>query len=87
MKQFIISVALDKRRKKTNGKFPVRLRVFIPETSKQKLYGTIFDCTQKEFDSIWKTIKPKKEFKTLKLQFQSIETKANEVATKLNTFN
>ena len=85
--EYSISIYLDKRREKTNGKFPVRLRVFVSNPRKQKLYPTSFDFTTEEFESIWKTIRPRKDHKNVKLKLQAIENKANEVASKIKPFS
>ena len=42
-----ISIYLDTRRSKANGKFPVKLRVFTPHPRKQKLYNTFYEPTPK----------------------------------------
>ncbi|WP_103864368.1 site-specific integrase [Aquimarina sp. I32.4] len=83
---YSISIYLDKRRTKSNGKFPVRLRVFVSNPRKQKLYPTKFDFTKKEFESIWETNKPRKEYKDIRLKLQAIENKANEIADKIIPF-
>lgn len=87
MKQdYSISIYLDTRRAKASGKFPVKLRVFTPAPRKQKLYPTIFEFTEKEFDSIWNTTKPRSEYKDLRKKIQAIEVKANKVADNLTHF-
>lgn len=83
---YSISIYLDTRRVKSNGKFPVKLRVYLSATKKQMLYATLFEFTKKEFESIWNTTKPRKEFKELRLEIQSIENKANAVAKELHPF-
>lgn len=85
-KQYIISIVLDKRRIKTNGTYPVRLRVFMPETRKQKLYSTIFNFTEVDFKNIWETAKPKGEFKENKIKLSALEAKAEMAAQNLTTF-
>ena len=86
-KQFFISIFLDTRRKKSNNKYPVKIRVYQTTTKTAKLYLTEFDYTKKEFDSVWKTTKPRKEYNSSRLKLQALENKANEVAGKLNTFS
>src|SRR5690554_6877280 len=54
--QVYISIVLDKRRAKKNGKYPVKLRVFTPEPKKQKLYQTVHEYTAEVFD----ILRPKK---------------------------
>lgn len=85
--EYSISICLDKRRKKVNGKFPVRLRVFTPNPRKQKLYPTTFDFTEKEFTSIWETSKPRKEYKEIRYELQAVERKALEVAKEIIPFS
>jgi integrase/recombinase XerD len=85
--EYLISIVLDKRRAKKNGSFPVKLRVFTPQPRKQKLYSTKFEFTEKEFESIWLTTKPRREYKETRLQLQALETKANKVANKIEPFS
>jgi len=87
MKQeYSISIYLDQRRAKANGKFPIRLRVFTSTPRKQKLYPTVFDMSPKEFDSVWKTDKPRNEHKAARRKLSAVEVRAYEVAGKLNPF-
>lgn len=85
-KDYIISIYLDKRRKKANGKYPVKLRVFIPSIRKQKLYPTTFEYTENEFKSIWETIKPRLEHKDAQMKMKALELHANDIADKLPLF-
>ncbi len=86
MKNHTISLYLDERRPKKNGKCPLKIRVFLNKPRKQKFYRTNFEFTKDEFESTWKTSKPKKAFKEKRIQLQAIENKANEVADSLNPF-
>jgi len=83
---YSISLFLDSRRKKKNGKLPVKLRVFVPSPRKQKLYSTIFSFTEEEFEAIWGTNKPKKEYKNTHRKLQGIIQKAEEIAEQLSPF-
>ena len=82
-----VSIYLDIRRAKSNGKFPVKLRLFVKHPRKQKLYNTDFDLTEKEFKSIWETLKPRSEHKHIRKELQSIETRANEIVDSLKIFS
>ena len=84
--EYSISIYLDTRRAKANGGYPVKLRVYTSHPRKQKLYPTQFELTEKEFDSIWNTSKPRKEFQAKRKQLQAIEVKANKVAEALTPF-
>jgi len=83
---YFISIYLDTRRAKASGKYPVKLRVFTSSPRIQKLYSTIFEFTEDEFNSIWETSKPRKEHKETRQELQALETKANEVAKALQIF-
>lgn len=85
--EFSLSIVLDKRRIKSDGTYPVKLRVFTPIPRKQKLYATKFNFSEKDFKSIWETSKPRKEYQAKRLQLQAIENKANVVANELAVFN
>jgi integrase/recombinase XerD len=84
---YSISIYLDTRRQKANGCFPVKLRVYSPMLGRTKLYPTVFNLTQKEFQSVWETQKPRKEHHSLKLEISAVETKANDTAKELKTFS
>jgi len=83
---FSISIYLDTRRAKANGKFPVKLRVYTANPRQQKFYPTSFEFTDKEFESIWNTTKPRVEHKEARMLLQAIETNALKLAEKLNPF-
>ena len=89
-KDYSISIYLDKRRLLKSKKYPVRLRVYIPDPinprGQQKLYPTKFEFTKAEFASIWETEKPRKEHKSTIKDLQSLIDKAEEVAEKLQPF-
>lgn len=84
--EYFISITLDKRREKKNGKYPIKLRVFTPQPRKQKLYPTKFEFTEDEFKSIWLSKKPKNEDKPNRTRLRTIEEKAQEIADKLEYF-
>lgn len=85
--EYYISIYLDKRREKKNGKFPVKLRVFTTEPRKQVLYPTKFEFTDSEFHSIWETTKPRKEHQTTRLILSTLEAKAVKAAEGLPSFS
>jgi integrase/recombinase XerD len=87
IKEYSISIYLDTRRSKQNGKFPVKLRVFTPVPRIQKLYPLPWDFSLSEFQSIWETIKPRTEHKEIRLKMQKAESTANEIAKSLPVFN
>jgi site-specific recombinase XerD len=84
---YFISIYLDTRRAKLNNKYPVKLRVFTKAPRKQKLYNTIFEYSEKEFDSIWNTIKPRREYIELREELLTIQTRAISIAKELEFFS
>lgn len=85
-REFFISVVIDKRREKKNGKYPVKLRVFTKEPRKQVLYPTKFEFDEHEFNVIRDGKKLTKEQKESKLLLNAIEAKAEDEANKLEYF-
>ena len=86
-KNYSISITLDRRRKKADGTFPVKLRVFTPDPREQKLYVTVFSFTEKKFSSIWETVKPRKEHKIFRKKLKALEVEADKVADSLTVFS
>ena len=86
-KEVFISLYLDTRRAKSNNQYPVKVRVFTPSPRKQMLYPTKFDFTEKEFESIWKTTKPRKEYQDTRRELQAVETLAIGTADKISPFS
>jgi len=83
----VVSIFLDKRRSKSNGKFPVKLRVYMQMPREQKLYPLDFEFSENEFESIWLTNKPLKENREARLRLQFIENNAIHVAKNINPFS
>lgn len=86
-KEVFISLYLDTRRIKSNNLYPVKIRVFTTSPRIQKLYPTKFEFTQKEFESIWETTKPRSELKETRRELQAVETLFIETADLISPFN
>lgn len=89
---YIISIILDKRRTKDNGKFPVKLRVYNKNNNikKVKFYPLDLDLTEQKFNTIWVNPENKRlrgENSDMRLKLQMIETKANAEAKQLAVFD
>lgn len=81
-----VSIYLDERRTKKNGKFPVKLKVYNSITTERKYYPTSFEFTTDEFKSIWETSKPRNEHKEIRRKLQVIENNAIEKVKGLSMF-
>ena len=86
MENYHISIVLDKRFKKSSGKYPVKIRVFTPEPRRQKLYRTNFDFSETDFQKVWQTKKPQGNHKELKSILEAVEAKAQSIAANLQPF-
>lgn len=87
MEKIFVSITLDKRRLKKSGKYPIKLQVFQPKPRKQKLYSTVFDMTEKEYQSIWESRRPRDEYQQTRRKLEALETKANKTIDSLDTFS
>lgn len=87
IKDYFISIYLDTRRKKKNDKYPVKVRVFTPDPRMQKLYPTKFEFTETEYQNIWESKKPRREFQEDRLKLSAVEKLATDVAEKLSPFS
>lgn len=84
---YFISTYLDTRKAKSNGKFPLKLRVFTKTPRKQKLYSTSFEFTKDEFAKIENATKTTSSFYKVKLQLSEVVSQAYQVADKLPVFS
>ena len=82
-----ISIFLDTRREKEKEGYPLKLRVYSNRLKKAKLYPVDMDLTIEEFQRIWKSERPRTEYKEKRIKLKSIESKANEVAESIIPFS
>ena len=85
-----ISVVLDIRREKENGKLPAKLRVYSKAISKAKLYNIDIDLTKKEFENIWingNSSAVRGKNRDTRIWLLRFEARANEEAEKLSLFS
>lgn len=85
---FTMSIVLDKRRRKSDGTYPVKLRVF--HHKKDKRYSLNINLSENDFIDIWKNPKNKKfrgKKKEFELRLKAIETRANDEARQLTVFD
>lgn len=78
------AIILDKRKTRKDNKFLVKLRV--THTQIQKYYSTMFVLTEKEYDDVM-SLKPKGEYKDIKLKLSLIEEHAREIIKNIPDFS
>lgn len=87
-----VKLILDTRSQKVNISdptkplFPVKLYVYDPLTRKGNRYGTILAFTEEEFESIWLTVKPRKQNQELRAKLQSLLDKTKADLESIETF-
>lgn len=82
-----ISIVLDKRRKKDDKTFPVKLRVYDCNTQRAKRYATRFSLTEDDFNSVWLTTKPRTQYRDLRNQLDAERIKAVKEARTIEPFD
>lgn len=85
--EYTNAIFLDTRRPKDNGLYPIKLRVYSTQLQVKKLYATKYEMSEKEFQSIWETQKPRKEHQETKNELQAIITRANDICKTLQPFS
>ena len=80
-----ISLYLDTRRIKKNGRYPVKLRVFCTIPRKQKLYQLNLDADEKVFNDAYYNPKTKKNIEFRK-ELNSIEEEVKNIVKTLKPF-
>lgn len=84
MKRINVGFNLNKQRQKTDGTFPVRLRITF--NRRRKYYTTDIDLTEKGFERITKGERFTKDEREIIRKLDLYKSKALEVAEKLNVF-
>jgi integrase/recombinase XerD len=79
------SIYFDSRRIKNDGTYPIKLRVTY--NRRQRYYNTGISMTEEKYKHVTEDIKPREEYKKIKLEFAAIENKAQDVIDKLPYFS
>ena len=93
--QIRLTLYLDNRRKKTEGAYPIKLRLYQPRTTKERLFRTGFDFTEEEFNQGYLKKEPeqkkdkisREERRVLEYTFDAIKDKGNDILKDLHEFS
>ena len=85
--RIFISLYLDERRTKANGKFPLKIRVFTKSPRKQKLYTTNYQFTKDEYEQINSSKRHSKEQKSIKMKLNDLEAHVHKIAVEMEPFS
>lgn len=78
------AIILDTRRCKTDGTYPVKLRVTHKRQS--KLFGTVFSLSQEEFGKVMGE-KPRNPYKEIRVNLNAVENRANDIIMDMAVFS
>lgn len=85
-----VSLYLDRRRKKENGYYPVKIRVYDTVTKKARLYPTHYDFQQGDFDRLFFP-EPGQRFKVeereIQFEIRELESEYKDKIQELKVFN
>jgi integrase/recombinase XerD len=92
------SIVLDKRRKKSNGKYPVKIEIYSKVLQRNKYYSIgrpcketdsleTIDYSSTEFSSIWESLKPRKEYESDRKLLNEYLERAKAVSEKVKPFS
>ncbi len=86
MEKAVVSIFLDKRRIKANGKYPAKLRVYYKD-DERRLYDIKTDLTAEEYEKAYEAKKVKSEYADIKRRLYEIEDRANKIIDSLTIFS
>lgn len=84
--QVKVTVVLDRRNAKKDGTYPVKIRVWDCNTQKAKRYGTSMSVSEGDFHSAWETVRPRKEYLSLRKRLQELLTDNQAAVDQLEHF-
>lgn len=79
-----VTMYLDKRRVKQNGKFPLKLSIYSQQLNQKKLFPTDYEFTESEFDIIYN--KPKRTDLELSQKIKTLEYEMRDLAKSIKPF-
>ncbi|MDD3860630.1 MAG: site-specific integrase [Bacteroidales bacterium] len=81
------TIHLDKRRIKKNGKYPVKLRLYLSVPKPQRFYySTDFEFDVNEFFNAWESKRVKREYENVRQELLDVVKIAYDVADKIEPF-
>lgn len=86
-KDFTASLYFDTRRRKKDGTFPVKVKVYDRNTQKQRFYPTKFNLNKKDWSRAMESIKPRSDDKELRDKLISARKQVVKKAKKVQKSN
>lgn len=80
-----VDLFLDTRRKKSSGKYPLKLRIYHEKG--EKFYKTPFDLSKEEFAKAWDRQSPRGQFRSLRWELENLRDSAKETIKGIRSFS
>lgn len=81
-----VTLYLDTRRVKRNGKFPLKLSIYSQQLNQKKLFPTDFEFTESEFSIIYNNSRVPTKYRDLSNEIKSLEIAMSNLAMSIQPF-
>ncbi|WP_187328754.1 tyrosine-type recombinase/integrase [Echinicola rosea] len=85
-KQVILSLDLDNRRKKSNGLYPSKIRIYNTATQKNRYYGTGYDMDLSTYKKVFESSKPKRREREIREEVEALLLEYKAIAQDIDDF-
>jgi site-specific recombinase XerD len=82
-----VTLYLDKRREKQNGKFPLKLSIYSQQLNKKKLFRTKYEFTESEFSAVYDNSRVPIQYREKALEIKKLETDMSDLVKSIQPFS
>jgi integrase/recombinase XerD len=81
-----VTLYLDTRRIKRNGKYPLKLSIYSQQLNQKKLFPTDYEFTESEFSAVYNNSRVPTKYRELSNELKSLEITMTELAMSIKPF-
>lgn len=81
-----VTLYLDTRRIKRNGKFPLKLSIYSQQLNQKKLFPTDYEFTEPEFSAVYNNSRVPTKYRELSNELKSLEIAMTDLAMSIKPF-
>jgi len=85
-KRVILSLILDVRRKKTDGLYPLKIRVYDTSIQKNRYYGTGYDMDLSTYEKVFESSKPRRSEREIREELEELLYEYKSIAQSIDDF-
>lgn len=85
-KRVILSLILDVRRKKTDGLYPLKIRVYDTSIQKNRYYGTGYDMDLSTYEKVFESSKPRRSEREIREELEGLLYEYKSIAQSIDDF-